>query len=72
MVNGKGASITDDDFKVVAERFGIKGEQSLNRKGEAIPSLRRNRSIIYYCFIYIRRELCVHRKNKLGKLLMTG
>lgn len=26
LVNGKGANITDDDFKVVAERFGIKGE----------------------------------------------
>ena len=24
LVNGKGANITDDDFKVVAERFGIK------------------------------------------------
>jgi len=24
--NGKGANITDDDFKAVAERFGIKGE----------------------------------------------
>lgn len=71
LVNGKGASITDDDFKAVAERFGIKGEQSLNGKGKAIPFLRRNRSIIYYCFIYIRRELWAHRKNKLGKLSMT-
>ena len=25
LVNGKGANITDDDFKAVAERFGIKG-----------------------------------------------
>ena len=25
LVNGKGANITDDDFKAVAKRFGIKG-----------------------------------------------
>ncbi len=26
LVNGKGANITDDDFKAVAKRFGIKRE----------------------------------------------
>ena len=30
---GKGANITDDDFKAVAERFGIKGIRSLKQKG---------------------------------------
>lgn len=33
LVNGKGANITDDDFKAVAERFGIKGIRSLKQKG---------------------------------------
>ena len=33
LVNGKGANITDDDFKAVAERFGIKRIWSLKQKG---------------------------------------